>query len=324
MRYERTEDILKLILLFQTSYIGLSIGDIQREFEVSRRTAERMRDAVLRLFPDIEETFSDSKIKRWRLPSSSAANSLVSFTAEELAELENTKKKYLAEGLSEKAENLDNIILKIKSLSRKRLSSVETDLEALMEAEGYAIRQYPRLKINKALLTEIRLAIKAFRKIRIDYFSKSQNKLKSYILHPYGILYSGKNYLVAKDEAKQEIHLYILSNIKNLEITDQYFDRDEDFDIAQYSANSFGIFQEEPFDVEWRFSSEVAEDVLNYHFHPTQEFEKQADGSVCVKFRAGGTYAMCWHLFTWGKHVEVVNPACLKQTYKKLLNDVVI
>lgn len=323
MRYERVEDLINLVLLLQSRHSGLSIADIQEEFEVSRRTAERMRDAILRLFPDIEETFSDSKIKRWKLPNSSAANSLVSFTAEELAELENAKRKYIAEGLSEKAENLDSVILKIKSLSRKRLSSVETDLEALMEAEGYAIRQYPRLKIDKTLLTEIRLAIKAFRKISIDYFSKSQNKLKSYILHPYGILYSGKNYLVAKDEAKQEIHLYILSNIKNLKITEQYFDRDEDFDIAQYSANSFGIFQEEPFDVEWKFSHEVAEDVLNYHFHPTQEFEKHSDGSVCVKFRAGGSYAMCWHLFTWGKHVEILRPLSLKQTYKKLLAEIV-
>ncbi len=54
MRYERVEDILKLALLMQATTYGLSLYDIQDHFRISRRTAERMRDAVVRLFPQIE------------------------------------------------------------------------------------------------------------------------------------------------------------------------------------------------------------------------------------------------------------------------------
>lgn len=43
MRYERTEDILRLVLLLQTHATGLSLADIQEEFGVSCRIAERMR-----------------------------------------------------------------------------------------------------------------------------------------------------------------------------------------------------------------------------------------------------------------------------------------
>ena len=49
MRYERVEDILRLALIMQASYQGLSLQDIQDEFEVSRRTAIRMKNK--KLFP---------------------------------------------------------------------------------------------------------------------------------------------------------------------------------------------------------------------------------------------------------------------------------
>jgi len=35
----------------------------------------------------------------------------------------------------------------------------------------------------------------------------------------------------------------------------------------------------------------------------------------------GGRHELCWHLFTWGKNVEIVKPQELKDTYEKLLKD---
>ena len=90
-RYDRVEDILRLAIEMQNSYQGFSIQDIQDEFEVSRRTAIRMKDAVERLFPSIEEVQNPtSRVKKWRLNKTSL-NKMISFTAEEFAELENCK-----------------------------------------------------------------------------------------------------------------------------------------------------------------------------------------------------------------------------------------
>jgi predicted DNA-binding transcriptional regulator YafY len=68
------------------------------------------------------------------------------------------------------------------------------------------------------------------------------------------------------------------------------------------------VFQEEPIDVVWKFDPEAAKDARHFRFHPTQEMEELGDGSLLVRFRAGGKLEMCWHLFTWGEHVEVVEP----------------
>jgi predicted DNA-binding transcriptional regulator YafY len=49
-----------------------------------------------------------------------------------------------------------------------------------------------------------------------------------------------------------------------------------------------------------------------YMFHPSQELEQQKDGSLIVRFRAGGLLEMSWHLHTWGDEVEVLSPPELK------------
>jgi len=36
--------------------------------------------------------------------------------------------------------------------------------------------------------------------------------------------------------------------------------------------------------------------------------EEQPDGSLTVRFRAGGDLEMAWHLYTWGNQVEVLEP----------------
>ena len=55
-RLNKTEDIIKLAMLFQNSYCGICIDDIAEQFEVTRRTAERMKSLLFDLFPNkIEE-----------------------------------------------------------------------------------------------------------------------------------------------------------------------------------------------------------------------------------------------------------------------------
>ena len=64
-RYSRVSDIISLLILMQSKLNGVSLADIQEEFYVSRRTAERMRDSILNIMPQIEEIETDDRCKRW-------------------------------------------------------------------------------------------------------------------------------------------------------------------------------------------------------------------------------------------------------------------
>lgn len=48
--YQKTEDLLELAVWMQSSREGVSIPEIMERFKVSRRTAERMRDMIMKRF----------------------------------------------------------------------------------------------------------------------------------------------------------------------------------------------------------------------------------------------------------------------------------
>ena len=102
-------------------------------------------------------------------------------------------------------------------------------------------------------------------------------------------------------------------------MTETYFEHPADFELRDHAARSFGLWQEEPIDVVWRFTGDAVRDARAYQFHPTQSIEDQPDGSVIVRFRAGGLREMAWHLFTWGDQVEILEPAELRESLIELL-----
>ena len=99
-----------------------------------------------------------------------------------------------------------------------------------------------------------------------------------------------------------------MSNIREVEILNSVIENLPDFSLQKYAEESFGAYHETPFDVEWLFDKDVAKDAEQYIFHPTQAMIKNPDGTLTVKFRAGGRLEMDWHLYTWGNHVKVIKP----------------
>ena len=83
MRYEKVEYLLRLALDMQNSFGGISIQDIQDEYEVSRRTAIRMRDMIGRIFPLEEVKNYSSRVKKWRLTKTPLAAFFLPFFSSE-------------------------------------------------------------------------------------------------------------------------------------------------------------------------------------------------------------------------------------------------
>jgi predicted DNA-binding transcriptional regulator YafY len=122
----------------------------------------------------------------------------------------------------------------------------------------------------------------------------------------------------SESEQARDFRSFALPNIERVELLDKTFTRKRSFSLQAYAERSFGVFQEEPFEVVWRFTAERRRPTpRQFLFHPTQVFEDQPDGSLIVRFRAGGALEMSWHLFTWGPDVEVVQPKRLKTMLRK-------
>jgi len=112
-----------------------------------------------------------------------------------------------------------------------------------------------------------------------------------------------------------------LHNCNDLKLTDEKFDS-KGFNLREFANQSFGIYQGEIYNVKLKFSANVADDVLNYNFHPTQKLKKNNDGSVTVTFKASGDRHIIWHLFKWKDSVKIIAPKELKKEYKEYLTKV--
>ena len=312
MAYEKTYDLLDLAIWMQSSREGISLNDIMDRFNVSRRTAERMRDMIVTKFTQTEEIIGENNTKRWYIPQGTLKD-FIQFSAEELAVLELACSLLENNQLQGKKETFINVINKIKaSIKPDVYRRIEPDTEALLEAEGFICRPGPKLKIDNQIVATIRQAILECHQIKIIYYNKNSKKQSINILDPYGFLYGERNhYLVAHHSDGyygNDVHNFILSNIKKVEILEKSFTPIDSFSLKKYAELSFGAFHEEPFEVEWLFDKEVAEEAAQYIFHPSQTIQHNPDGSLTVTFRAGGHMEMDWHLYTWGDKVKVIKP----------------
>lgn len=310
-RYSRVSDIIDLIILMLSKFNGVSLHDIQDYFKVSRRTAERMRDCLLDILPQIEEIDTDERCKRWGFTNYSL-NELIYFSNEDVAFLENLKKN--CDNFTGK--EIEGILTKIKAIKYRHKKVDETQIELLMQREGFAVRQTQNYRVNLDTLSVIRTALKENLMISAVYNGKKR------FLEPLGLIYGEKIHLIAREPEKGACEFnYILHKLTDVKLTQEKFDS-QSFDIQKYSEKSFGVYFGESYNVKLRFNSESAEDVLHYNFHPTQKIKLQEDGSVIVTFKASGEKHIIWNLFKWGNAVEILAPKSLKEKYREYIEEI--
>ena len=318
MRYERLKDIVNLAIRLQGARGGLTMDDIVAEFGVSRRTAERMRNAVEAAFGPLQSVETGDRRIHWRLQSTSLRR-FVRITPQELAELESAANRLERAGFAEQAGILRELVAKLLALRRMfNEQAFGDELEALMQAEGSAMRPGPRPHIEPGLLPLLRDAIRATRRVEFNYLARSSGRHSRQLVEPYGVLYGNRAYLVGCADWAKEPRLWSLANVSKASITGETFERDPDFDLQKYAERSFGAFQEPPVDVVLRFDPGAARDATTFLFHPSQALAENDDGSLTVRFRAGGLDEMCWHLFTWGESVTVEKPAELRNRLQQM------
>ncbi len=309
-RLGKAVELLRLARLLQGSYCGWGIAEICERFEVGRRTAERMLKAIQQIYPDCVESWDDDGRKRWRIPASHTGNG-DPFQAHEVAAIEFAATMMERHGSSDAARALNDTAIKIRAaLPGSALRRIEPDHELLALSEMLIQRPGPRPKIADGLVGILRNAILASRMVSFRYDSRIKGDVTQRTVEPYGFIYGVRPYLLAKtaDATSPGFRLFSLAEISEVEMERDSFVRDETFSLDAYVSRSFGAYQEPEYDVVWHIRPEAAAEARAWLFHPTQTTEEQPDGSLIVRFRAGGLREMCWHLFTWGGAIEVLAP----------------
>ena len=184
------ERLLRLARHSAATRTGLTLDEIATELEVGRRTAERLRDSLMAIFPQMEPWDDDERVRRWRLPGSALVG-VVDVRAEAVAAIETSARECEGRGEDDRARLLREASTTLRAMMRPdALRRAEPDIAALMEAEGVAMRPGPRPVVTAGVLPTLRRAILGMQPAVVRYAGPDGSEPATRMLCPYGILYS--------------------------------------------------------------------------------------------------------------------------------------
>lgn len=308
MRHDKAALVLEMARMLAASAEGLTLDELGDRLGLKRRTTERMRDAVWSLFPHME-AIEDPPTRRFRIPGGLDAL-FQAPTPDELAALRRAAEADEREGATAAAALLRSLERKALAATRAQARrKLAVDADARAHAQAVAVAPGPRPVEDPAVRGPIEEAIVALKALAFDYGGRRREAT------PYGLLFARSNYLVAAETGSSEPKTFRLDRMSNVKALERFAAPPEDFSLQAYADESFGIYRDDPEEVELIVSPAGAEDAMRWRFHPTQTVTPLSDGTVRVRFRSRGMRELAWHLFSWSGQVRIVRPERLKAVF---------
>lgn len=317
MSFTKAVDLLRLAEMATSRHSGVGLGDIEEEFGVDRRTAQRMTRVLEEVFDTCTTRIDDERRKYWRLDGNAARLMLAQGIRDsELAALEIALRRAERDSATNEVKALKSLRDRLlASMARPHARRAESDAEAVLEAYGFASRPGPRVRTANLILETVAEAMKGPNLLTITYAGGSKPGGTERTIEPYGMLLGTRRYLVAKVRGGNgRLQHFRLDRITAARLEAGSFARDPDFNLEAHAARAFGSYHadEEFAEVIWRFAPKAAAVAREFIFHPLQEVTDETDGSLTVRFHASGHLEMAWHLYLWGDAVEVLAPDRLR------------
>ena len=321
MSFAKARDLYRLAEMAKARYRGVSLRDIMEEFAVNERTARRMARALEDVFPRIDIATDGERRRWWSLRDVDYIRHR-GVRDSELAALDLAIRRAERDGAVIEVKSLIELrdrLLASASLPQAR--SAEVSSEVMLEANGFACRPGPASQASPHYLKLLFEAFLAPMSIRMTYRSARDAAPRERVVEPYGVILGTRHYLVARETTpERRMRQYRFDRISEMALTGLGYVRDPDFCINAHCAQSFGSFfsEAEHGPVRWLFAPSAAPVARDFRFHPNQVMTDMPDGGLLVEFSASGWVEMAWHLVSWGRTVEVLDPPELRTMLEKV------
>ena len=114
-----------------------------------------------------------------------------------------------------------------------------------------------------------------------------------------------------------------MERIRSVQVTPRRFDPPETGTVESLLQQAWDIIADQPAtEIVLRFIPNVAERVAETTWHPSQQVERQDDGSLIWRATVSGPIEVRLWILSWGDEVEVLAPASLREdlraTYRRV------
>ena len=178
---------------------------------------------------------------------------------------------------------------------------------------------------HHGVLSTLHRAILEHRVTDIQYQSIGKDPARRKI-EPYAVVfYQSSLYIIAADHERpaddpQRIRHWKLDRFQKAQTLDQWFTPDPDFDLEEHLGKSLGIFSaNKARTYRLRVSSYASRWILEDPWHPEQQIQRHADGSIILTLSAAHDLEIIPRVLALAGEAEVLSPKSCREALANIV-----
>ena len=294
----------------QARAAGVTIDDLASQCSVTTRTIRRDLQALEEAgFPIYDDKSRDDGKTRWVLNGQAFKGLSTGLTLAELCAL------YFSRSLSESLagtpfkSDVESAFEKLTAALTPHMQQFLDQLPRVLSAKAqpHASGSLERTKIEARALE----ATLHQRQATITYHSRSSNRTKDYLVHPYRLAYAqGALYLLAYVLEYREVRTFAFERIQALSLLEETFTPLEELPEEAF-PHSLGVHSGPPERVALEFQPAIAEYVRARTWHPSQQLSDADNGGLAMTLDVCLDRALSSWILSFGPFARVIAPATL-------------
>ena len=290
---------------------GVTIDELAGLCNVTTRTIRRDLQALEESgFPLFDDRTHDDGKTRWRVNGQAFKGMSAGLTVSELCAL------YFSRTLLESLagtpfrDEVESAFEKLASVLTPHMREFLDQLPRVIATKADPARR-PDNPQQQAFIARALEATLHQRQASLTYHSKSSERTKTYLVHPYRLAYAqGAMYLLAYVPEYQAVRTFAVERIKDLSLLDDRFTPIEELPDTAF-PHSLGVHSGAPERIEIAFEAAVADYVRAREWHTSQSIRDGGDGAIVISLDVCRDRALLSWILSFGPFARVVAPESL-------------
>ena len=300
---------------------GVTIDQLASLCGVTTRTIRRDLQALEEAgFPLYDDRSSDDGKTRWRVNGQAFKGLSAGLTVSELCALYFSRT--LLESLSGTPfrNEVESAFEKLALVLTPHMRQFLDQLPRVIATKPDPLRRHgdPRQQQIVARALEATLHL---RQATLTYHSRSSDRTKAYLVHPYRLAYAqGGLYLLAYVPEYGEVRTFAVERIQEISLLEEHFVPIEELPDAAF-PNSLGVHSGPPERVEIVFEPAVGDYVRAREWHPSQQVRDGESSRLSMTLNVCLDRALQSWILSFGPFARVISPETLAREIAEQLSE---
>jgi predicted DNA-binding transcriptional regulator YafY len=302
--------------------VGLTIDELASQCGVTTRTIRRDLQALEEAgFPLFDDRSADDGRTRWQINGQAFRGLAAGLTLSELCALYFSRT--LLESLSGTPfrDDVEHAFEKLAAALTPHMRQFLDQLPRVIATKADPARRSGDDVRRQQIVARALEATLHQRQATIVYYSKSSERTKSYLVHPYRLAYAqGGLYLLAFVPEYGEVRTFAAERIQEISLLEERFTPIEELPETAF-PHSLGVHSGPPEQVEIEFQPAVADYVRARQWHPSQRVSDVPGGGVRVTLNVCIDRALHGWVLSFGPFARVISPERLARDIARQIEE---